>query len=490
MYTKFYKIGLWVILGLIILFFVTHGFRYTLPDETYILYASHRFLNGQIPYRDFQMVYTPGAIFLATSAFKIFGESVLSARLFFGLLALLSSLAFYHLAFLLTARRFWSFMGTLIFLFLGVAQINFLLPRELVIFSGTFVCLLFLLFLNKRKHLFLTAAGIFSFFTFLLKQNFLVAILIVALAFFIFGVRNNRRKAVMFYLFGFVASSFLFLVYLLLTNSFSAFVDNMVFFTFQKVLLEKLGDTPFIDFSGGIRVLPRALIYSFPVIASLFALLLSYFRNRRLIFLPVFSLVYYFISLRPVSDWVHLAPVLSLVGLPLLLMLQDKNQIVKRIAGVLILAVAVLGLVVWATFGYYRWGDPVAGNNVFIANQRIMVFGDQKSFREVPDLTRFIHAAKVRNNEMFVNSFAPWLYFFSGIENITRFDYVTPDSLNLEMQNEIIDTLLQKKVQLVFSAEDRSWGDPKVQNFIEENYTPIGKISDLIAWQINKKNDN
>src|SRR3989344_3867084 len=75
-----------VFIFLLLLFFHTKGF--ISHDEGWVLNAASRILDGQVPYRDFYFLYTPGSIFSVAFFFKLFGESILSARilaLFFSL---------------------------------------------------------------------------------------------------------------------------------------------------------------------------------------------------------------------------------------------------------------------------------------------------------------------------------------------------------------------------------------------------------------------
>ena len=49
-------------------------------DEGIILSDADRILRGQVPYRDFFSLYTPGSYFLLALAFKLFGQSLVVAR--------------------------------------------------------------------------------------------------------------------------------------------------------------------------------------------------------------------------------------------------------------------------------------------------------------------------------------------------------------------------------------------------------------------------
>jgi len=57
--------------------------RYTSlePDEGIVLTGADRILHGEVPYRDFFSFYTPGSFYLAALVFRIFGDSLVVARI-------------------------------------------------------------------------------------------------------------------------------------------------------------------------------------------------------------------------------------------------------------------------------------------------------------------------------------------------------------------------------------------------------------------------
>src|SRR5258707_8614339 len=57
--------------------------RYTSlePDEGIVLSGAERILRGEVPYRDFFSFYTPGSFYLVALVFRIFGDSLVVARI-------------------------------------------------------------------------------------------------------------------------------------------------------------------------------------------------------------------------------------------------------------------------------------------------------------------------------------------------------------------------------------------------------------------------
>lgn len=73
------------------------------PDEGILLQGAQRILAGQVPYRDFFSFYTPGSYYLLAAVFRIFGDSIVVARVVLAVTgASLSALVY------VLARRFCS----------------------------------------------------------------------------------------------------------------------------------------------------------------------------------------------------------------------------------------------------------------------------------------------------------------------------------------------------------------------------------------------
>src|SRR6266487_1075615 len=68
-----------LILILLLIFFHFRGVTYY--DEGYILNSGLRIAHGQVPYRDFDMAYTPLSFLTVAAFLKVFGESVFAGRL-------------------------------------------------------------------------------------------------------------------------------------------------------------------------------------------------------------------------------------------------------------------------------------------------------------------------------------------------------------------------------------------------------------------------
>src|SRR3989344_756811 len=170
---------------LVLIFFFNRGFAYY--DEGFILHAAQRILQREIPYKDFDLIYTPGTIFLTAAAFKIFGESILTGRILALLLGLLTSCLVYQVCFRATKNNLGSFLAVLLYLAWGPAHINFPWPSMFALTAGLTV-------LSFLPNYFMV--GIMTAVVFLMKQNFGIAVFLTMLI--QIGLMKQMRQLISF----------------------------------------------------------------------------------------------------------------------------------------------------------------------------------------------------------------------------------------------------------------------------------------------------
>lgn len=94
----------------------------SLGDEGLILQGARRVLHGQVPYRDFASIITPGTFYLLAACFRVMGESLLTARLLVWLIHCLTMLALLGLMAELDVPFKWRFVGIAALLGAGTPQ--------------------------------------------------------------------------------------------------------------------------------------------------------------------------------------------------------------------------------------------------------------------------------------------------------------------------------------------------------------------------------
>lgn len=432
----------------ILLFFIFRGA--VTNDEGYILHSSERMIQGQMPYRDFHFVYTPLSLFLTEGIFRIFGESIFSSRILIFATYFISSLLIYKVVQLATKNKLYSTLAMFIFISWGPTHINFSWPVVFAIFSGLFSCYFLMKFIDTRHDLYLFVAGLSCFLVFLSKQNFGASIGLVALTFF--SIRHARKLShILSFLYGFSWGLIFFAIYLLNTKSVPAFISDFYLFTIKRIVINSGLTTSFIYPDTPTNMLARTLLYLTPLILSVLALVLVTKRRRfHLIFLPVFVLSFYLVGIRPTTDYIHLVPLLSLIGIPIALIL--RYNIVSTVRAVLLIFSAgmiILGFQTGLFKGYYRWDSPLITNTIYSSNPRVGVYLNEKLDSTFKQFVALTNKYTMPHDYILVNSYNPMIYFVTDRREATKHNFISTGVVPNDYYKEVLGTLVAKKLKLI-----------------------------------------
>src|SRR3989338_6149074 len=217
------------------LFFANRGL--SVHDEGYILDAAHRFFQGQVPYRDFWIIYPPGIVYLLGSLFWLFGPNILLGRFLMVLVGLAISYLLYKVSRSLTP--------SLLFLAWVIPHLNFPWP-------AWFSLLFMLASLASVKSPRLS--GLFAGVGLLFKQTLGIAIVIAALI-----STSNRFKLIQGLILPILAT--------VLVLASQGALDEFVHITLIRTLeyqAQGLMRTDWPEFN--LINLPKAFFYYFPFI--------------------------------------------------------------------------------------------------------------------------------------------------------------------------------------------------------------------------------
>lgn len=465
--------------ALILLGFFNRGFAYY--DEGFILHAAQRVLQGGLPYRDFDLIYTPGTVFLTAAAFRILGESILTGRILALITSLLTGYLIFQVCQRATKNNLGSFLAVLLYLAWGPAHINFPWPSMLALTAGLLTIHILSKTLmgsldSKKSSLGMTNVGFMTFATFLMKQNFGLAVFLS----FILGLGLIRRlrqmRNFLNYLLGFVIGLLAFFIYLISTNSLSGFIDNFYFYTIKKIFLEGVAGSAF---PTGIK----GLLYLFPGLISLASIYIAYKRQRKYIFLPLFTFFFYLFGIRPTTDFVHLTTLMSLAGLPLVLLLQNTGKY-KYLVYTSLLLIMGLGFYTALFKNYYRWDSPLVRQNYFIRDPRAKIFVDQKFNQIIPEIISEIKKNSTDNDYIFIFPNAPMFYFLTERKNPTRYLNLPLGLHTARQEREAVDDLRQSRVRIILTNEtSRDWRYPLISDYILKNFRKKKEIFEFILWE-------
>ena len=290
------------------------------PDEGYIVNTGQRILDGQVLYRDFDFVYTPLTAFAASLSFLLLGTSIFSERFLSLLLSLITILALLRLGKLLNPKFPYSFLPATVYLAWGPTHTNFIwLGMWALNFAIIGFSLLFEAVATNKPKLYYIS-GLCLSFIMLTKQNYAVATLLT-LFFLIAVFKPLRNRLMLTYLsLGITIPIALFLIYTASTDSTWAFLQNSYVNVIQEVLIKGSINTPIVV-GNPIAAVIKFLFYSSPLLLSLIAIVTIWKKEKTKLILISFVVIFYLFGFRPVTYYVHLTPLLSLTGLPLLILI-------------------------------------------------------------------------------------------------------------------------------------------------------------------------
>jgi hypothetical protein len=448
-----------------------------------------RLLKGEHIYKDFQTVYNPGVFYINALSFKLLGISVLSSRIF----ALTNSLISIFLIFLIAKNvglgKFEVIIPVLIYLFWGPTVINFVWPVMFCITTGLFVSYFFVKDVgSKRIDLRIFFTGVFSALTFIFKQNFGLAIFLANAAYFLICRKYRKFRYLLIHTTGYFIVIFLQLIYFLKTKTLSIYIKEFYYYTYVKIFREGRYNSlwPW-QFPGTpwVKAL-KIVIYAFPLLVALYTFFVVWKSKRKsLVYIPILLGFYYLLSIRPTTDYVHLAPLIALSGLSLAIVykLADKFKLKLILLGlaVLIIFLGVHGAILR---NYYRWHTPLRAQKYSVNNPRLGILTGKEDKKSIEVISNYFLKNAKNEAEMFIYDFSPMFYLLLDKANPTRYDFLHSGILTQKIQNEVVETLEKKSIVYILGNVEVEARDDNIALYIKDNYEVDLRIDKYTIWKL------
>lgn len=481
---KYFLVGL--LLGGYLFFVHLHGFP--TPDESWFLQAGSRMLHGEVPYRDFQFIYFPGAVYINVLGFNIFGVSVFASRV----MALFNSLAAVGTFWWLGKNRGWS--KTLIasvcalFVFWGPTHINFVWPVMFCITTGLLTAVAFIKAEKdeKREAVWFLVSGITTGFTILFKQNFGTAIIVSNLFFFLASGIWRRWQVVLIHLLGVLIVLLSQFIYFVQTNSLDSFISDMRYLLFEQIIEKGVLNSlyPWQYPGNPFYIFVKTLFYLLPGIAAVTTLgVLWKKRKNHLLYIPLLTFTYYVLSIRPTTDMPHLEPLLALSSLSLGMVLHELDGRLKYALFSTAIGLVVIGAYHGFLGNYYKWHTPLISQNYYWNNVHAKIWGAESDVQNAEELKRYFDQQKEVKDSLFVYSFHPYLYVLLEKQNPTKYDYVHSGVLSDEIEDDITNMLAKRDVKHIIADNPIELDKSTVASFIQETYKPVLTSGIYTVWE-------
>lgn len=445
-------------------------------DEGYILEGARRILSGEVPYRDFHFVYTPVTIYYLSFFFRIFGQSLIVERIAASFLSMVG-ITFLGLSVRkMTNNTFLAFLSMALYAVWGPSHINFVWPVMCVL------PLVFIYFyLLFSSHLLLS--GVVMGILLLTKQNFGGALLISFMCYLVF-TRYSKKQLLRISL-GFLSVIAIFILHLLITQSFIPFLLDINTYTIQEILVRKSFSSPFPTQSIG-----KSILYVFPAILSLIICigLLVKKVSRSLLIIPFTTLALYLFGIFPTPDWTHLTPLLSIMGLLFVLLPRIFGERYKILSLILLLGMMGAGIYSLYTRNYYRWEAPlIRQTNCFSSGPMKNICVDDKNYAVIVRTVPVIEREAKNNSYIFAFYNNPIYYFLANKNNPSLYlDFNV--LISSKEQENVISHIKQKKVAIIITRFPPQNNQSRiVVEFIEKYYVPMQSTYEFTVWKLKTK---
>jgi len=273
------------------------------------------------------------------------------------------------------------------------------------------------------------------------------------------------------------------LLVLLTTNSLAQFFQNMYVYTFQRILVQKALDTPFLYEGSLLERFAKLFFYTSPFLFSLIAYFLVRKVKVQLWIIPVYCIIFYLLGIRPTTDIIHLAPLLAFMSLSLALIVTTiRRQKTKILLLCFFVGMTLLGFYSAYNKGYYKWDYFLRDNTYFSQNPRINIFLTEMKAKEIDMLSEYIQSRTSPDEHIFVNYYAPLIYFLADRENVTRYDFISSNELPIAYQLDIRDQLEKKNIKTIVTHKSSINETSIVANYMRNNYHVGKMIGDWIVF--------
>ena len=476
--SRYNRIIAFVFFGiLLVLLIISHTRGFIAHDEGLMVNPAFRMINGEIPYKDFQFYYFPGALIVYSAILSVW-ESLFALRLGAVVFSLIGAVLVYKITYNIAKTRSLSYLLTILFLLFGSFTINFLSPTMLAIPPA----LAGLYFLTQKPQTRRTifSAGIAAGLTLFFKQNFALAIFITTFAVIFLGDKKQRVNFSKNFLLGVLAIWLPVIFYLTAIGAFGFFLDGIIYFVYEKTIKMGLQVTPFIQPDTIPRQILKTIFYTLPAIVSIVAIFLSFIHKKEYLPYGIFSLFFYIFGIRPTTDYIHLAPLFAIMVIPFAAIYSiTKSSFIKTLVIITIMLLILLGTFTVITKHYYRWDRPLPKHNMFFNEPKINLFLHADAIGSVTEFKKITTENKTTNNYMFLYDFMPMYYFLTDTRNPTRFDFIPP--LSIAEETEIIEDLRSSQTQIIVTYSDLAGDNSEIGKFIKKNFD-LKKYPRFFVW--------
>lgn len=454
------NIFLVLLLFLYYFFFVNKGI--VIYDEGYYAHIADRIVNGEVPYRDFFIQFTPGYFYILALFYKLFGTSIITGRI----LTVIICLGIGYLT-LLIMDKFKSDLKFKILSLLSVASFGFPLINNmsLLAWPSVLLSLLAILFFIDKKFILLGVILSLLLFT---KQNLGIYFFIFTNLFLFLLTPSFKFKArnIFFTNFAFFLTTFVWFSYFFVfQNGIDQFMELINFN--RKYLSVYQFSYPPLSFilqpTGILKLLP----YYLPI-AFVFIAIKGFFnkkKNLNILYFSTLSLAGFFGTVYPTSDLLHVYPFFGMFLVSSLLFFRNSNLF--KYWRLLVLILIGSGFYLTLFKEYYRYQPQYRYQKTRLDLPKTQnIFIDKPLATDLAVLNLFFTINTKKGDYILSYPFSPMLYFVLERRSPSRFANYYPGYLTPSQEKEVIKNLKEKKVRFIVTFLNYRFNTP-ISKFIQ-----------------------
>ena len=457
-------------------------------DELWNYNFARNMAAGLLPYKDFNIIQMPLFPFIVSIALNLFGGELIITRFVSAILFSAILLVSYKILSLTTKNKWASIIGTLTLLW--IYKYDFLADYNFAVLFIILLTTYFELKNNQNKKIlklnlkYDILIGVLLGFAILTKQTTGLVLAFVCVMYKWIMIRKKEDillafKISLFRGIGVLIPLAVFIIYLLGTGSFAAFIDYCVLgistfsnsFTYAELLQ-----------SENLPFRAEVLSYTFPIMFIITIVAMLFIKNREtkkaLFVLFIFSLQS-LIVMYPLADPIHMMigvfPILvTMVYLFIMLTvnkLNDKYNITRAVA---ILLIGLMLIFSFKVFISYSALDKITDINKYYGLKT-----REGIYNEIKVVTQYIKEQEEKGVQVFVIDIDAVLLMIP-LEKQTKYDMLLNGNLGLAGQQGIIDKIEQEPEGTIFlvspSISGNKQSTEEIKNYIKENYKCIGSV--------------
>lgn len=418
-------------------------------DELWNFLFAKNISNGLLPYKDFNIIITPLSMFI-NSIFLYFKPILIIFRILYFLYYLIMLYIINKITKLLNIKSFFCYvLNFSITLLLCNCYLDYNFIQLIMILLLIYLSLRNEKYENERLNILISLiAGL----TIINKQSTGLIICFVSLILFYLEKRNNLRF-IRWHIVIMLIPSFLFLIYLLLTNSLFEFIDFCILglFTFSNNLV-----VPFILF---------ILILSYIVMI----ILLRIFKCRELIIIFYYSIANLIIVI-PIVDFIHgfIALITVFIFFIYILNKMFEKNFDKNIYFLIIIFI----IMIFSAFNIYSYITSLKIKSGVYIN----IPCDSSLASNIKSVNQYVEDNSNQHN-IYILDYIASLYNINMNKYNKYFDLFMNGNLGINGKKEMYKIINKKNQIILINRDLNNWQCPnEIINYVLEKYNICGSI--------------